>query len=228
MIFRRLYHDRLAQASYLIACEATRRAIVVDPLRDPRRTSRPPRRGRAHRRSSRRRTSTPTSSPVPRRWPARPAPSCCCPPRGARVARLARRAAPAHAAPATATRSSLGRVRLDVCTRRAHARAPRRSSSPTTRRASSPVGILSGDFLFVGDVGSAGSARARRRHRRARCDESARAALPVAADARADCRTTCRSGRATARARRAASRSARFRRAPSATSVRTNWAFADR
>ena len=34
MIFRRLYHDRLAQASYLIACEATRRAIVVDPIRD--------------------------------------------------------------------------------------------------------------------------------------------------------------------------------------------------
>ena len=35
MIFRRLYHDRLAQASYLIACETTRQAIVVDPLRDP-------------------------------------------------------------------------------------------------------------------------------------------------------------------------------------------------
>src|SRR5512144_397577 len=35
MILRRLYHDRLAQASYLIACEATRKAIVVDPLRDP-------------------------------------------------------------------------------------------------------------------------------------------------------------------------------------------------
>jgi hydroxyacylglutathione hydrolase len=34
MIFRRLYHDGLAQASYLIACEATRQAIVVDPLRD--------------------------------------------------------------------------------------------------------------------------------------------------------------------------------------------------
>ena len=34
MIFRRLYHDRLAQASYLIACEATRKAIVIDPLRD--------------------------------------------------------------------------------------------------------------------------------------------------------------------------------------------------
>jgi hydroxyacylglutathione hydrolase len=35
MIFRRLYHDRLAQASYLIACEETRKAIVIDPLRDP-------------------------------------------------------------------------------------------------------------------------------------------------------------------------------------------------
>src|SRR3954470_16404566 len=34
MIFRRLYHDGLAQASYLIACEATREAIVVDPVRD--------------------------------------------------------------------------------------------------------------------------------------------------------------------------------------------------
>ena len=35
MIFRRIYHDRLAQASYLIACESTRQAIVIDPLRDP-------------------------------------------------------------------------------------------------------------------------------------------------------------------------------------------------
>jgi hydroxyacylglutathione hydrolase len=35
MIFRRLYHERLAQASYLIASEASRQAIVIDPLRDP-------------------------------------------------------------------------------------------------------------------------------------------------------------------------------------------------
>jgi hydroxyacylglutathione hydrolase len=34
MIFRRLYHDRLAQASYLIACEQTRIALIVDPIRD--------------------------------------------------------------------------------------------------------------------------------------------------------------------------------------------------
>jgi hydroxyacylglutathione hydrolase len=35
MIFRRIYHDGLAQTGYLIACEATRQAIVIDPLRDP-------------------------------------------------------------------------------------------------------------------------------------------------------------------------------------------------
>jgi len=35
MLFRRLYHDTLAQASYLIACQASREAIVIDPLRDP-------------------------------------------------------------------------------------------------------------------------------------------------------------------------------------------------
>jgi hydroxyacylglutathione hydrolase len=35
MLFRRFYNDRLAQASYLIACQASKQAIVVDPLRDP-------------------------------------------------------------------------------------------------------------------------------------------------------------------------------------------------
>ncbi|MGH7689812.1 MAG: MBL fold metallo-hydrolase, partial [Gemmatimonadaceae bacterium] len=34
MILRRLYDDELAQASYLIGCEATGQAIVVDPMLD--------------------------------------------------------------------------------------------------------------------------------------------------------------------------------------------------
>jgi hydroxyacylglutathione hydrolase len=34
MLLRRLYEDTLAQASYLIACDETRHAIVVDPNRD--------------------------------------------------------------------------------------------------------------------------------------------------------------------------------------------------
>jgi hydroxyacylglutathione hydrolase len=34
LIFRRLFEPKLAQASYLIGCPATRRAVVVDPNRD--------------------------------------------------------------------------------------------------------------------------------------------------------------------------------------------------
>ncbi|HEX4684160.1 MAG TPA: rhodanese-like domain-containing protein [Gemmatimonadaceae bacterium] len=37
MLLERLYDDALAQASYLIACESTRDAIVIDPQRDIRR-----------------------------------------------------------------------------------------------------------------------------------------------------------------------------------------------
>src|SRR3954467_910159 len=35
MLLRRLHHDRLAQAAYLVACQETKEAIVIDPLRDP-------------------------------------------------------------------------------------------------------------------------------------------------------------------------------------------------
>src|ERR1019366_7860706 len=34
MLLRRLYEDMLSQASYIIACDETRQAIVVDPNRD--------------------------------------------------------------------------------------------------------------------------------------------------------------------------------------------------
>jgi hydroxyacylglutathione hydrolase len=34
MLFRRFYDENLAQASYIIACEKTREAIVVDPNSD--------------------------------------------------------------------------------------------------------------------------------------------------------------------------------------------------
>jgi hydroxyacylglutathione hydrolase len=37
MFLERLYDDALAQASYLIGCEKTGTAIVIDPLRDPER-----------------------------------------------------------------------------------------------------------------------------------------------------------------------------------------------
>lgn len=34
MLFRQIYNDQLAQASYLIACQATGEALIVDPTRD--------------------------------------------------------------------------------------------------------------------------------------------------------------------------------------------------
>ena len=34
MFFKRFYDENLAQASYLIACEKTREAIVIDPNLD--------------------------------------------------------------------------------------------------------------------------------------------------------------------------------------------------
>ena len=34
MLVRRFYDDRLAQASYLIGCQRTGEAIVIDPPRD--------------------------------------------------------------------------------------------------------------------------------------------------------------------------------------------------
>src|SRR6476620_12512130 len=34
MLLKRIYHDGLAQASYVIACDESRAALVVDPLRD--------------------------------------------------------------------------------------------------------------------------------------------------------------------------------------------------
>src|SRR5690348_7175529 len=35
MLFRRIYNDRLAQAAYLVACQRSKEAIIIDPLRDP-------------------------------------------------------------------------------------------------------------------------------------------------------------------------------------------------
>jgi hydroxyacylglutathione hydrolase len=34
MILRRLYNDHIAQASYLVGCDTTRQALVVDPTLD--------------------------------------------------------------------------------------------------------------------------------------------------------------------------------------------------
>jgi hydroxyacylglutathione hydrolase len=37
VFLKRFYHEGLAQASYLLGCQATREAMVIDPNRDPQR-----------------------------------------------------------------------------------------------------------------------------------------------------------------------------------------------
>jgi hydroxyacylglutathione hydrolase len=153
MIFRRLYHDRLAQASYLIACEATRQAIVIDPLRDPDIY-----------------LETAEIEDVKVAFVAETHVHADFL-SGAEV--LARRTGAelrlsaegdADGAPAHTSREgakplrdgdviSLGRVRLDA--RHTPGHTPEHLVFVVTDEATStePVGIVSGDFLFAGDVG---------------------------------------------------------------------------
>ena len=79
MLLERFYNDWLAQASYLVACQETEAAIVVDPNRDVERyIDAADARASSRSSTSPKRTSTPTSSPARASWRGRPAPSCCC------------------------------------------------------------------------------------------------------------------------------------------------------
>jgi hydroxyacylglutathione hydrolase len=153
MIFRRLYHDRLAQASYLIACEATRKAIVIDPLRDA-----APSLEAAAFEEVRIELVTEThlhadflsgAEQLARQTGAQLLLSA----EGgdeAMAARLQR----THARPLRHGDSlSVGRLRLDV--RHTPGHTPEHLIFVVTDEATSelPVGFVSGDFLFAGDVG---------------------------------------------------------------------------
>src|SRR5688572_11392893 len=153
MIFRRLYHDRLAQASYLIACEATRRAIVIDPLRDPARyveaaafdDVRIELVAETHVHADFLSGAEALASEA-----------------GAELLLSAEGGDEGTTARVRRTGArglrhgdslSLGRVRLDV--RHTPGHTPEHVVFVVTDEATSelPVGIVSGDFLFVGDVG---------------------------------------------------------------------------
>jgi hydroxyacylglutathione hydrolase len=153
MIFRRLYHDRLAQASYLLACEATRQAIVVDPLRDPE-----PYLEAAALEDVQIAFVTETHLHADflsgaEALAARTGAALLLSAEGGDPgvdARLRRTGA-------TALRSgdaiAVGRVRLDV--RHTPGHTPEHLAFVVIDEATSPlpVGMLSGDFLFAGDVG---------------------------------------------------------------------------
>jgi len=153
MIFRRLYHDRLAQASYLLACESTRQAILVDPLRDPE-----PYLEAAALEDVQIAFVTETHLHADflsgaEALAARTGATLLLSAEGedgGSEARLRRTGA-------TALRNhdaiNVGRVRLDV--RHSPGHTPEHLVFVVTDEATSPlpVGILSGDFLFAGDVG---------------------------------------------------------------------------
>jgi hydroxyacylglutathione hydrolase len=153
MLFRRLYHDSLAQASYLIACERSKEAIVVDPLRDPAPYL------EAARMEGVRITQV-TETHVHADFLSGAAELARA--SGAQLLLSGEGASPAsyqreHFTAAKWLRDGeqlrLGRLRLDVLHVPGH--TPEHVALLLTDEGTSevPAGLLSGDFLFVGDVG---------------------------------------------------------------------------
>ncbi len=165
MIFRRLYDDELAQASYLIGCEACGEAVVVDPMLDATRyldAARDEGLTIAHvtethihadfvsgarelaRLADARLYLSAEGGPD---WqytvssPNEPAPW--------ESGRLSERVTPLH----DGDLIEVGKVRLTALHTPGH--TPEHLSFLVTDTALSeqPVGLLSGDFIFVGDVG---------------------------------------------------------------------------
>ena len=153
MLFRRLYNDRLAQASYLIACQASKQAIVVDPLRDP-----APYLDAARQEGARITHLTETHVHADFLSGAAALASAA----GAELLLSGEGSGPMayDRTKVGATRwlrdgdqITLGGVRLDVLHVPGH--TPEHVAFLVTDAASSdaPMGLLSGDFIFVGDVG---------------------------------------------------------------------------
>jgi hydroxyacylglutathione hydrolase len=153
MLFRRLYHDQLAQASYLLACQGTREAIVVDPLRDP-----APYLEAARMEGVRITHVTETHvhadflSGAAALAQAAGA-QLLLSGEGASAAGYQRDAHPSARWLRDGDRLRIGKVRLDVMHVPGH--TPEHLAFLVTDEATSdaPAGLLSGDFVFVGDVG---------------------------------------------------------------------------
>lgn len=153
MIFRRIYHDRLAQAAYLVACQRTKEAIVVDPLRDPAPyLSAARQEGVRITRVAETHIHADFLSGAPALAQAADA-ELLLSGEGSGVAGYHRDAFPRATWLADGDALSLGDVRLDVVHVPGH--TPEHVAFVVTDVAMCdvPMGLLSGDFLFVGDVG---------------------------------------------------------------------------
>jgi hydroxyacylglutathione hydrolase len=153
MLFRRIYHDSLAQASYLLACQASKEAIVVDPLRDP-----APYLEAARQEGVRITQVTETHvhadflSGAAALADATGA-QLLLSGEGGGIGGYQRSGFPGARWLGDGDRIQVGQVRLDVLHTPGH--TPEHLSFLVTDGATSDaaMGLLSGDFLFVGDVG---------------------------------------------------------------------------
>jgi hydroxyacylglutathione hydrolase len=153
MLLRRLYHDRLAQAAYLVACQETKEAIVLDPLRDP----------APYLEAARQDGVTITMvtethihadflSGAAALADAAGA-TLLLSGEGAGPAGYQRAAFPQARWLRDGDRLQLGKVRLDVMHVPGHTPEHLAFLATDTAVDDAPMGLLSGDFLFVGDVG---------------------------------------------------------------------------
>ncbi len=153
MFFKQFYDQPLAQASYLIGCQATGEAIVVDPLRDP-----TPYLLAAKAEGLRITHITETHIHADFVSGARELRAAC----GAQLF-LSAEGGPewqyAFAAGDGATllhdgdHIMVGNIRLDVWHTPGHTPEHLSFIVTDTPRGAGPMGILTGDFVFVGDVG---------------------------------------------------------------------------
>ena len=154
MFFRRFYDEGLAQASYMIGCDATGEAVVIDASRDIAQYL-------AAAAAERLRITRVTETHIHADFVSGSRELAAAHRREAAPLRrgrprLAVRVSPratARRCCTTAIRFSAGRVRFDVLHTPGH--TPEHLAFLVTDLAASdrPVGLLSGDCVFVGDVG---------------------------------------------------------------------------
>ena len=153
MLLRRLHHDRLAQSGYLVACQASKEAIVVDPLRDP-----------APYLEAARQEGVSITAVAETHIHADflSGAAALATAAGARLLLSGEGGGAAGYAPSAlrtahrlrdGERLQLGAVRFDVIHTPGHTPEHLAFLVTDTAADDAPMGMLSGDFLFVGDVG---------------------------------------------------------------------------
>ncbi len=153
MLLRRLYHDELAQASYLIGCQATGEALVVDPNRDIEQYV-----DAAAREGLRITAVTETHIHADyvsgsRELAARTGARLVLSAMGPTEWQYSFADEPNVTLVRDGDTFGVGNVRIEVVHTPGHTPEHISFLVTDTRAADQPIGILTGDFVFVGDVG---------------------------------------------------------------------------